>query len=132
MDALTRIRAKINAFPGYTSEEDIRRSDQLIRAYVGEQLSEMQARLGDASSDDALSSLLMRTSFANQRELRPLEEPKEVHREVEALFDADAALIDLADRASSVAGPDLAAYVASVGHAFDARDAALASLVPPP
>jgi hypothetical protein len=131
MDALMQIRAKINAFPGYASEDDIRRSDEFIRAYVGERLSELQERLGDGSAADSLEPLIERSAFANQRALRPLEEPN-LHLEVPALFDADLALLEAADRATSVAPAGVGAFCASLTEAFDARDAAMSAIVPPP
>lgn len=131
MDALTRIRAKINAFPGYASEDDIRQSDELIRAYVGERLSELQDRLGEGNASDALEPLVLRAAFADQRALRPLEEPN-IHIEVSALFDADATLLDTADESAAVMQTGVSSYVARLQTAFDERDAAMAALVPPP
>lgn len=123
MDALIRIRGKINDFPGYGSEDKIRLSDEMIRAYVGERLSDLQDRLAPALQDE-LEPLIVRTAFVNQREIRPLEEPNE-SLDLPALLDADFTLLETADDAAGIEPDGLSAYVARLTAAFEARDALL-------
>jgi len=126
MGVLDRIRAKINDFPGYGSEPDLITSDEELRAYVGERLVALRDRLDQErpGTDDQLQSLVVRSAFANQRALAPLEWSRE-SVDGSGLLDADEALLDLADAASTVTATQLDAYVARVTAAFDARDAAL-------
>lgn len=122
MDALSRIRAKINDYPGYASEGDIERSDQLLRAYVGERLAELQERCGPGPAADAIEPLIVRTAFADQRVLRPLEQPAERIAAPDPVLEADGALLDTADRAAAVTAAEVDAYCASVANAFDERE----------
>ncbi|HET9029268.1 MAG TPA: hypothetical protein VFN49_03755 [Candidatus Aquilonibacter sp.] len=100
------------------------RSDQLIRAYAGERLAELQSRL-DGDAADALEPLIERAAFADQRDLVALERPKEEVRSADAVLAADADLLDAADDAASVDAAQLGAYIEKVKACFDARDASL-------
>src|SRR5215469_10285963 len=122
MDALTKIRAKINDFPGYGDEDNIARSDEETRAYVGERLAELQERLGEEPAQ-SLEPIIQRSAFANQQILAPLERP-DIHPLAEsAVVEADLTLLELADTAASVDLSQLGDYEAKVIAAFDARDA---------
>ncbi len=131
MDALTKIRAKINDFPGYGAETDITRSDEETRAYLGERLAALQERLNEApAAVQSLDPLIQRAAFANQRILAPLELP-DIHPLAEsAVAEADLTLLELADTAADVDSSQLRDYAARVAAAFDARDAALMQLKP--
>jgi len=130
MDALTKIRAKINDFPGYGSETDIARSDEETRAYVGERLAALRERLGADAVAQTLDPLIQRSAFANQQILASLERP-DIHPGSEiAIDEADLVLLDLADTAASVDSEQVPEYAAKVTAAFDARDAALTGLKP--
>jgi hypothetical protein len=126
MDALTKIREKINDFPGYGVEADLRRADAEIRSYVGERLAELQQRLAveNLAAADSIEPAILRSAFANQRVIVPLERPDEDLNSPE-LLEADVALLDLADDAASVTPATLQDYLKNITAAFDARDAIL-------
>ncbi len=131
MDSLTKIRAKINDFPGYGNETDIARSDQEIRAYAGERLAALQERLREEpEAAESLEPLIERAAFANQRVLAPLERP-DIHPLAEsAVIEADLNLLELADTAMSIDVSQLGDYEGRISAAFDARDAAIMQLKP--
>ena len=127
MDALMKIRAKINDFPGYGEETDIGRADAEVRAYAGERLAALQERLSaeNAEAADSLEPLILHCAFANQRILAPLERPGEDLTSDDNLLQADLAVLDLADAAASVSLATLDDYRTKLTAVLDARDAAL-------
>jgi hypothetical protein len=126
MDALMKIRAKINDFPGYGEETDVGRADAEVRAYAGERLAALQERLSaeNAEAADSLEPLILHCAFANQRILAPLERPDE-DLTSDDLLQADLAVLELADAAASVSLATLEDYRTKLTAALDARDAAL-------
>ena len=125
MDPLTEIRAKINDYPGYDSDSHIRLCDELVRAYVGERLSDLQDRLEPGVQAYSLEGLVVRSAFANLHVLEPLLEPLEGIDLTAKVRDADAALLSGADDAAEVTPQTFDAYVARMTQLFDARDASL-------
>ena len=123
MDALAQIRAKINDYPGYGTEDDVRASDQMVRAFTGERLARLQDRLG--AQAEALDPLIARAEFANQRALVPFENPRDTLADTQPLEIADAALLEAAEAAESVTPETLAEYAANVTQLFDRRDESL-------
>lgn len=121
-----KIRAKINDFPGYGVETDIGRADAEVRAYVGERLAVLQERLRteNAEAAESLEPLILRTAFADQKLLAPLERPDE-NLTSDDLLQADLALLELADAAASVTPATVDDYRAKLTAVFDARDAVL-------
>lgn len=125
MDALTEIRAKINDYPGYDSDAHIRLCDELIRAYVGERLADLQDRLEASALADTLEPLVVRSAFANLHVLEPLLQPLEGVDLTATVREADVALVAGADDAAEVTPQTLDAYIARMTQLFDARDASL-------
>lgn len=115
----------MNDYAGYSTEDDVRDTDQRVRAYVGERLADLQARLPSAA--DALEAPILRMAFSSGEALRGLEHPQgSVH--AGALEAADAALLDAADAADAVDDAGASAYIARIQAAIDARDAAMISI----
>ncbi|MBV9232841.1 MAG: hypothetical protein JO030_02255 [Candidatus Eremiobacteraeota bacterium] len=127
MEALDRLRARIGAFPGYDTDADRRLSDELVRSYLGEAVAELAARNPslEAPMRQRIDALLLRLGFASQRWF-PAHAAAIVRHGVDsAVVDADAAVIELADRAASVPGDGVAAYLDEVDKALDRRDATM-------
>lgn len=127
MDDADAVRAQIPDFPGYAVLADRRRSDELIRSYLGEALSELADRHADFFADrhEAYQRLLMRAGFMNQLAFHAFEYADEDEARQAAVAASDRAVLELADRASDVDASAIAAYLTGITVAFDARDAAM-------
>lgn len=127
MDDADAVRAQIPNFPGYAALTDRRLSDELVRSYLGEALSELAARHPDffAAGQEAYQRLLLRAGFANQLAFHAFEYADGDAARQAAVAAADGALVAIADRASAVDADGIAAYLDDVTAAFDARDAAM-------
>jgi hypothetical protein len=131
MDSLDRLRAKISGFPGYAEDLDRRRSDQLVRSYLGEALSELAARLEPLApaAQAQIDALLWRTEFADLKAFK-MHDNFERDGVPDGAANADIAAddlqtVELADRAPSVDVSTLTAYLNDVGAALERRDAAM-------
>jgi hypothetical protein len=131
MDPLQKLRAKISDFPGYSDELDRRRSDELVRSYMGEALAELAARLSPLAPacGQQIEALLLRVGFADPHSFaahngiaRDAGPPSSAIENVAA---DDMATIDLADRAASIDALSLPAYLDEIGAVLDRRDAAM-------
>ena len=130
MDPLELLNERMNDFPGYATDSDRRLSDEMVRAFLGEMLADLQIKL--APLDEAVTSqigdLLFRSGFTNQIAFRPYEAVALDEAGVTEIATADARAIDLADVAATVRKDGLPSFLADVTAAFDARDAAMRSL----
>jgi hypothetical protein len=130
MDPLELLNERINDFPGYATDTDRRRSDEMVRAFLGEMLADLQIKL--APLDDAVTSqigdLLFRSGFTNQIAFRPYESVELSDAGVAEIATADVRAVDLADVAATVRKDGVPSFLADVTAAFDARDAAMRSL----
>ena len=124
MDVLAALRTKINAFPGYASEDERRRSDELVRSYLGEALALAQTRLDGlpAALESRLGDLVLRAGFRNQIAFKAFEYATLDGAKVARVAANDQRLLDLADRAGAVDAAALPAFLDDVDAAFDVRD----------
>jgi len=129
MEPLELLRAKISGFPGYDGDLDRRRSDEYVRAYLGEALAELQARSGMLPHDlgERLDALLLRLEFSAPRTFGAHNSvlgiaPRQYDGEIAA---EDLATIELAERAKSITVETLGAYLDEVTAELDRRDAAM-------
>jgi len=130
MDPLERLREKIAGFPGYVGDLDRRRSDELVRSYLGEALTELAARCGELSPElqQRVDALLLRVGFADPKSFA-------VHRVVSNIptpphdggevAQDDVAAVDVADRAPEVDAASIARYLDDVTATLDGREAAM-------
>ena len=130
MDPLELLNERMNDFPGYATDSDRRLADEMVRAFLGEMLADLQVKL--APLDEAVTSqigdLLFRSGFTNQIAFRPYEAAELSEAGVTEIATADVRAIDLADVAATVRKDGLPSFLADVTAAFDARDAAMRSL----
>jgi hypothetical protein len=127
MDPLEHLRERISGFPGYAVDIDRRRSDELVRSYLGEALAEMAARCPELSSElrGGVDALLLRVGFATPKSFSPHNGHLGLRTSDGSVADVDAATIDVADRAATISCDAIAAYLDDVTAALDARDAAM-------
>jgi class 3 adenylate cyclase len=129
MEPLEKLREKIAGFPGYNGDLERRRSDEYVRSYMGEALTEFAARNAlSPQLQSRIGDLLLRVAFADPREFG------EHHIAVATSQDdggavaaADAATVELADRAASLRPEDAANYLDDVEKLLDERDAAMSA-----
>lgn len=129
MDPLEQLRARIADFPGYDDDLARRRSDELVRSYLGEALATLAARCAPLAPElqARVDMLLLRVGFADPKSFGAHNGFAGAHDETgEADVAADdAATVALTDRASSVAAGDLTPYLDEVGAVLDRREAAM-------
>ncbi len=129
MDPTATLRQHIAQFPGYEEEAGRRLADELVRSFLGEALAAMRDRLEPLSSDleTKIDDTIVRTGFANQRAFRPYEEGARLAKDFGAMAQADAAVVELADRSVSIDQAGLAGYLGEANAALDRRDEVMAS-----
>ena len=128
MEPLETLRARIAEFPGYDTILERRRSDEYVRSYLGEALTEMAAgRTFPAESQRRIEALVLRVAFADPKSFpvhagaQARSNPSDMH----AVTEADAATVELADQAAKVDAASAARYLDEIAAALDERDAAL-------
>jgi hypothetical protein len=128
MEPLEQLRAKIEGFPGYDSDFERRRSDEFVRSYLGEALTEFAQR-GDltAEQQQRIADLLLRVGFADPRDFATHHIAGAIHEanENDGVAAADAATVELADRAASLDENGTSAYLEEVVALLDARETAI-------
>lgn len=127
MDPLEHLRERISRFPGYDVDIDRRRSDELVRSYLGEALAEIGVRCTDLSSElrDRIEGLLLRVGFSTPKSFSLHDGHLGVRSSDGNVPAVDAATVDIADRAPAIPCDAIAAYLDDVIVALDARDAAM-------
>jgi hypothetical protein len=128
MDALERLRATIDGFPGYDGDLERRRSDGYVRSYLGEALANLAAQnVLTPDLQQRVADLILRVGFADPRAFanRHLLASPNGTNDGGAVGEADAATVDLADRAATIDADSAAAYLDEVVATLDRRDAAI-------
>lgn len=125
MDTLETLRLKIPDYPGYANEDDRRKSDELVRSYVGEALAELRDRV--AALDGKFDSLLMRAGFTNQSAFRAFESARLDDARAAGMYAADLDLVELADRSERIEAGAIDVHLADVDAAFDRRERSMES-----
>jgi hypothetical protein len=128
MEALEFLKSKIAGFPGYARDDDRRRSDELVRSYLGEALADLEKCLG-SSTDSTLAQkagdLLIRVAFTNQHAYKAYENAARTNGDFDAMAAADASTVEVADRAASTDAPGFGTYLDEAAAALDRRDACM-------
>src|SRR5450755_4519104 len=122
MEDTAYLHERIESYAGYTNDADRQRSDEQLRAYVGEALTRLRERLAPAgAAGEALERLLVRSEFANQAVAHAFDAIDGADDEIAATAAADRELVALADRADTVDAAALESFFAQIGAAFDRR-----------
>lgn len=129
MDATAELKDRLPGFAGYAEMDQRRRTDEEVRAYLGERLAGLSVRLEPTGpTGDRLDALILRAEFLNQAAFRRYENATLDATQTQAIAAVDLAAVDLADRADSVFNLDmLPSYLDAAEAAMDARDRAMAS-----
>jgi hypothetical protein len=132
MEPLAFLQSKIANFPGYLDETTRGRSDELVRSYLGEALADLEERLTAISPElhDRIGALLIRAGFVNQVAYTSYESAARDGAPEEPIATDDAAIVEVADRASQVDAAQLPAYLDDVTSVLDRRDATMMSARP--
>jgi hypothetical protein len=133
MDDTAFLRERIESYADYTKDVDRQRADEQVRAYAGEALSRVVELLRPVgrTAEDA-SRVLLRCEFVDQRMARAFDADPMSAAEIDRLHAADRTLVELADRADSVAAGELADYVQAIDAALDERVAIVEAIRPSP
>jgi hypothetical protein len=125
MDDTAFLHERIESYAGYTNDAARQRSDEQIRAYVGEALTRLRERLSPAgAASEALERLLVRCEFADQAVAHAFDAIDAIDvsaGDIAATAAADRELVTLADRADSTDAAELEALLAQIAAAFDRR-----------
>lgn len=127
MDALERIRSFIDGFAGYAEPDHRKISDEQIRAFVGEALTELPAVDVDNLTADERSHydrVLLRCEFINQDVFHVFDTDPTPQR-IEATLLADIAVVESAAALKAVENAVFNGLLTQLGDAFDKRDAAM-------
>jgi acyl CoA:acetate/3-ketoacid CoA transferase alpha subunit len=115
--------------PGYAGHGDAvarRRSDQQVRAWVGELLVDLQDRLPLDGVRERVDALLMRCEFADQHVVHAIEDDRFGQDEYAvAIEDYDRKLVAAAGVCTTVTAEELTALVDSLERAFTERAAGI-------
>jgi hypothetical protein len=131
MEPLERLRAKIAGFPGYDTDLERRRSDEYVRSYLGEALTEFAERaMLSGEQRQRIDDLLLRVGFADPRDFDAHQHVADKQRteQSDAMAAADERTVELADRAASLDPASTNAYLDEVVAALDARETAIRAL----
>lgn len=131
MEPLERLRAKIAGFPGYDSDVELRHSDEYVRSYLGEALTEFAERVElTADQRRRIDDLLLRVGFASPRDFAAHEfvGSKRAAEASDNVANADETVVELGDRAASLDAASTNAYLDEVVSALDARESAIRAL----
>jgi hypothetical protein len=133
MEPMELLSSKIENFPGYATDDARKLSDEEVRSYLGEALADLEVRLGAASEAPIarIGDLLLRVGFTNQAAYKIYEEEAR-NRSVgfDEVASADARVVALADRATSIDAAASPGYLEEVSDALNCRDAAMSAPAP--
>ncbi len=121
---LDYVRERIDPYRAYADEINRHDTDMRVRAYVGNALTEAQARLGealDAATRGLMEAVLMKCMFTDQVFIRKFEHGQLDEPTIAALVRSDRKLLDSADRARSADAGSLAGILREIDHEFEAR-----------
>lgn len=122
------LRGKIAEFPGYDGDTERRRSDEYVRSYLGEALSDLGARCALSSDVRArLDGLMLRIGFADPRDFvnHHVIGTKAAADGGGAVASADAETVALADRAAALDCAAAPAYLDEVESLLSRREATI-------
>jgi len=122
MDDTAFLHERIESYAGYTNDVARQRSDEQIRAYVGESLARLRERLRPAGAvSGTLDRVLVRCEFADLAVAHAFDAVDVSAGEIAATAAADRELVTLADRAGQVDAAELEPFLAQIGTALDRR-----------
>ena len=127
MDELERIRSFIDGFAGYAEPDHRKISDEQIRAFVGEALTELPAVEVDNLTADERSHydrVLLRCEFINQDVFHVFDSNPTPER-IQATMLADIVVVEVAAALKAVESTGFNGLLIRLSEAFDGREAAM-------
>ena len=128
MEPLELLCERIPGFPGYDGELELRHSDEYVRSYLGEALADFAQRCALlADLQERVDDLILRVGFADPRDFAThhvVAGPNGSEADA-ALAEADAATVELADRAGSIDAATAARFLDDVTAVLDRRQTAI-------
>jgi hypothetical protein len=124
MDDLTFVRERIPEYGDYSDETTRHLTDEYVRAYVGERLSDVRDRLDgelDPAARKTLEELLLRCQFTDQVFIRWIDHARLEAPAVAHLHQIDRTLVELADRVESAGAPEVGDIFHQMDIAFERR-----------
>lgn len=123
-DDLEFLAGRVPGYRAYAGEDERHDSDLRVRAFVGERVTDAQARLGafEAGAQKEIDDLVLRCMFADQAFIKRFEHAALDARAVATLVRADRVLIELAERLEGSTKPEIEALVRQIGAQLDYRD----------
>ncbi len=121
---MTFVRERIPRYGDYSDETTRHLTDEYVRAYVGERLTDVRDRLDgelDAAARKKLEELLWRCEFTDQVFIRWIDHARLEAPAVAQLHQIDRTLIELADRLESAGAPEVCALFDQMDIAFERR-----------
>lgn len=132
MDDLAFIQTRIPHFAAYADERARHLADQQVRAFVGETLGMVRARLESEFNEELsalLERILLRCEFSDPKFIIALEQATLEASDVARLYAADRSLIEaaigIAEEALTATHEHLAERLAELERLFEARGAVL-------
>lgn len=127
MENLETLRALIPDYAGYEDEETRHLVDKQIRAWIGERIARLDARLGLSNGPlaEAYEHLLEECEFSDPHAMRELERRDFDESDLGLLYTLDRHLIEAADRAESIDASTAADYLEELEHLFASRYAVI-------
>jgi len=126
VEPLDVLHSKIPNFPGYDDDASRRHSDEYVRSYLGEALTEYAARCQLSAEVQArLDELVLRLEFADPRSFATHHNAARHADDGGAVATADAAAVELAERARTLGPAAMSDYLDDVSAVLDERVAAI-------
>jgi hypothetical protein len=128
MKPVEQLRAKIAGFPGYDGDLERRLSDEYVRSYLGEALANLAAsNVLPPDLHGRIDALVLRVGFADPRDFAThhIVAAGDAADDGGAVAAADAATVELADRAASLDTASAPRYLDDVAATLDEREAAI-------
>jgi hypothetical protein len=129
MDATEELKEKLPGFAGYADLPARRLTDEEVRAYLGERLAALAARLAPTGpTADRLDTLILRIEFTNQHAQPFFDSDTLDAARLQSVGAADLATVEIADRSEGVFNIEmLPKYLDETQSVLDARDRAMES-----
>ena len=126
---MIQVRSLISEYAGQADAQARRRSDQQVRAWIGERLAELRQRLSLGEVSGPFDELLMHCQFGDQRVIKALEDNGFADPATSADVETeDARVIDAASASERIDAAGVAAFIDTLAAAFRRRNDAIVAL----
>jgi hypothetical protein len=134
MTDLEELQARVPDYADYANEDSRHQVDKQMRAWLGEALATVRARLGPLPEalTDRLEGLILRCEFSDQRVIRAADQAIFDKHMVDRVHELDLALVRVSDRIRNGKSADeLAGELDEAARILDERFGAISEAPPP-